>query len=73
MSTNAEFDVILDQLEAAGMVEVCTDGDGDGDRVVRQLAMIGDDGQDALMGPWWKTRGHENQGPHRHGGSLWGR
>ncbi len=53
---DAEMDALLDQLEAAGMVEVYTD-DGqqamrltpDGERVARQLAMAGEDGQDALL------------------------
>lgn len=52
-----EMDTIRDQLEEAGLIEVHTDEQGreayrltaDGERVARQLAMLGEDGQDALM------------------------
>lgn len=55
---DAELDAIIDQVEAAGLVEVYTDDDGrqamrltpNGERVARQLAMLGEDGQDALLG-----------------------
>ena len=54
---DAELGAILEQVEAAGLVEQYTAVDGqqamrltsDGLRVARQLAMIGEDGQDALM------------------------
>lgn len=54
----AELDAILEQVEAAGFVEQYVDEDGqqamrltpEGVRVARQLAMLGEDGQDALMG-----------------------
>ena len=54
---DAAFDAILDQMEAAGAVEVYTDDDGEqamrltpeGERVARQLAMAGEVGQDDLM------------------------
>jgi hypothetical protein len=58
MDTEAELDAILEQVQAAGLVEQFTDEQGqaamrltpDGVRVARQLAMIGEDGQEALMG-----------------------
>ena len=54
---DAELDAILEQVEAAGPVEHCTDEDGketmrltpEGESVARQLTMLGEDGQDALM------------------------
>jgi DNA-binding MarR family transcriptional regulator len=54
---DSELDAILDQVEAAGLVEVYTDSDGqqamrltpEGERVVHQLAMLGEEGQDELM------------------------
>jgi hypothetical protein len=54
---DAELDAVLDQVEAAGLVEVCSDEDGKqamrltpaGERVAGQLAMLGEDGQDELM------------------------
>lgn len=57
MDHDAELDAILEQVEAAGLVEQFTDEDGrpamrltpEGVRVARQLAMLGEDGQDALM------------------------
>lgn len=57
MDPDAELDAILEQVESAGLVEQFTDDDGrpamrltpEGVRVARQLAMLGEDGQDALM------------------------
>ena len=57
MDPDAELDAILEQVEAAGLVEQYTDDEGqqamrltpDGIRVARQLAMLGEDGQDELM------------------------
>jgi hypothetical protein len=57
MDHDAEFDAILEQVEAARLVEQFTDEQGrlamrltpDGVRVARQLAMLGEDGQDALL------------------------
>lgn len=54
---DAELDTILEQVETAGLVEQFTDEEGrpsmrltpEGVRVARQLAMLGEDGQDALM------------------------
>jgi len=57
MHHDPEFDAILEQVEAAGLVEQYTDADGrqamrltlEGERVARQLAMTDDEGQDAVM------------------------
>ena len=57
MDHDAELDAILEQVEAAGLIEVYIGEDGqpamrltlEGVRVARQLAMLGEDGQDALM------------------------
>ena len=57
MDHDAELDAILEQVEAAGLVEQFTDEEGqpamrltpEGVRVARQLAMLGEDGQDELM------------------------
>lgn len=57
MDHDAELDAILEQVEAAGLVEQYVDEQGkqamrltpDGERVARQLAMTDDDGQTALM------------------------
>ena len=57
MDHDAELDAILEQVEAAGLVEQFVDEQGrpamrltpEGVRVGRQLAMLGEDGQDALM------------------------
>ena len=57
MGHDAELDAILEQVEAAGLVEQYLDEEGqqamrltpDGVRVARQLAMVGEDGQDELM------------------------
>jgi len=54
---DAVLDAILEQTKAAGLVETDTDGHGrqiirltaDGVRVARQLAMLDEDGQDALL------------------------
>lgn len=54
---DAELDHILEQVEIAGLVEEFTDEQGrpamrrtpEGARVARQLAMLGEDGQDELM------------------------
>jgi DNA-binding MarR family transcriptional regulator len=54
---DAELDAILEQVEAAGLVEQYVDEEGkqamrltpEGERVARQLAMLGEDGQDELM------------------------
>jgi hypothetical protein len=54
---DAALDAILEQVEAAGLVEQVVDEDGqqamrltpEGVRVARQLTMLGDDGQDVLM------------------------
>jgi hypothetical protein len=54
---DAELDHILEQVEAAGLVETYTDADGQpamrltpaGVRVARRLAMLGEDGQGALL------------------------
>jgi hypothetical protein len=54
---DAELDAILEQVEAAGLIERYVDEEGwptlrltpAGVRVGRQLAMLGEDGQDALM------------------------
>ena len=54
---DAELGAILGQVEAAGLVEVYTDADDsqamrltpDGERVARQFAMLGEDGQEELM------------------------
>ena len=63
MDHDAGLDAILDQVEAAGLVEQYVDEQGrmalrltpDGVRVGRQLAMLGEVGQDdpmaALLGP----------------------
>jgi hypothetical protein len=64
---DAELDVILEQVEAAGLVEVYTDEDGkqamrltpEGERVARQQAMLGEEGQDALMAALLETRDRE--------------
>jgi hypothetical protein len=61
---NAELDAILEQVEAAGLVETYTDDDGkeamrltpEGERVARQLAMMGEDGQDDLMAALLEAR-----------------
>lgn len=57
MDPDAELDAILEQVESAGLVEQFTDEEGrpamrltpEGVRVARQLAMLGEDGQDELM------------------------
>ena len=62
---DAELDAILEQIEAAGLVEQYVDDDGkqamrltpEGLRVARQLAMLGEDGQDALMAALLGGRG----------------
>ena len=54
---DAELDAVLEQVETAGLVEQYVDEQGqpamrltpEGVRVARQLAMLGEDGQDALM------------------------
>jgi len=65
---DAELDGLLGQVEAAGLVEQYVDDEGqpamrltpEGVRVARLLAMLGVDGQDALMaavgGRWLKPR-----------------
>ena len=57
MDHDAELDAILEQVEAAGLVEQFTDEQGrpamrltpEGLRVARQLAMTDEDGQNELM------------------------
>ena len=57
MDHDAELDAILEQVETAGLVEQYVDEQGrpamrltaEGLRVARQLVMLGEDGQDALM------------------------
>ena len=57
MDHDAELDTILEQVETAGLVEQYVDDEGkqamrltpEGVRVARQLAMLGEDGQDELM------------------------
>jgi hypothetical protein len=57
MDHDAELDAILEQVEAAGLVGQYVDEHGqpamrltpEGARVARQLAMLGEDGQDALL------------------------
>jgi hypothetical protein len=64
---DAELDAILDQAAAAGLVEVYTDEDGkqamrltsEGERVARQLAMLGEEGQDELMAALLEARDSE--------------
>ena len=54
---DAALDVILDQVVSAGLVQRYTDADGKpamrptpaGERVARQLTMLGEGGQDELM------------------------
>lgn len=54
---DAELAAILAQVESVGLVEQFTDEEGrpamrltpEGVRVARQLAMLGEEGQDALM------------------------
>lgn len=57
MDHDADLDAILEQVDAAGLVEQYVDEDGkpamrltpDGERVARQLTMLGEDGQDELI------------------------
>jgi hypothetical protein len=54
---DAEMDALVEQLEDAGYIEQFVNADGqqamrltpDGERVARQLAMLGEEGQDELM------------------------
>jgi hypothetical protein len=64
---DGEFDAILDRVDAAGLGEVYTDEDGtqamrltpDGERVVRQLAMLGRAGVNSC---WGRGQGGAGQG-----------
>ena len=48
MDHDAELDAILEQVETAGLLEQFTDDEGR-PAVRMKLAMLGQDGQDALM------------------------
>ncbi|MGD8485939.1 MAG: hypothetical protein PVG27_02105 [Chloroflexota bacterium] len=64
---DAELDTLVEQLEEAGYIEQYVNADGedamrltpDGERVARQLAMLDEAGQDALMDALLEARDAE--------------
>ena len=64
---DAELDDLVEQLEEAGYIEQYVNADGedamrltpDGERVARQLAMLDEAGQDALMDALLEARDAE--------------